>query len=160
VAAQEATPHTSPTTRQVVLELRGQPLHMFSFSLAEYYLDGVNQENGSRARTIMKAHMHSSTWTFYDDGTLEFVGGAGMPSQLKRLSGTYTYNPDNGLASFAVGTVDMDSVVDINAAGFTGVYNPTANNVMLLYGATYNLSGHWHRVVGAFGQDMTVTYPR
>jgi hypothetical protein len=160
VAAQEATPHTTPTTRQVVRELRGQPLHWLSFTIAEYYLDDVNQENGSRARNIINGHMNGAIWRFYDDNTLEVVGGAGMPTRIKRLSGTYEYDAENELVYVYVGKVDVEPGLHVTAAGFTGWYNPAANNVMLGYGANYNLSGHWHTVVGTFGQDMTVTYAR
>ncbi len=159
-AAQDYAPQTAPANRQVAFELRGQPLHWLSFSIAEYYLDDVDQENGARARALINGHMNGATWKFYNDGTLEFVGGAGMPSELKYLSGIYTYNPDNGLVSLAVGKANLEPGLNITGAGFTGWYNPAANNVMLVYAANYRLSGHWHTVMGTFGQDMTVTYIR
>jgi hypothetical protein len=110
VAAQEATPHTTPTTRQVVLELRGQPLHWLSFTVAEYYLDN-----------IINGHMNGAIWRFYADNTLEVVGGAGMPTQLKRLSGTYTYDAESNFYIVTAGTEQLEPSIADSRGGIYGM---------------------------------------
>lgn len=160
ISAQGYAPEAAPATRKLVLELRGKPLHWLSFSIAEYYIDNVNQENGSRARNIINGHMNRAIWRFYDDGTLEFVGGTGMPAHIRNLSGTYEYDIEREIAYVYMGTMNLEPGMTVAGAGFTGWYDPAASNVMLGYAANYTLNGYWQTVVGSFGQDMTVTYAR
>jgi hypothetical protein len=159
VAAQEPTARNS---RQLLLELRGKPLNWFSFTVAEYYIDDVDQEDGGWARDIINDHMNGSIWRFYDDGTLEFIGGAGMPVSLKYLSGSYEYDAENDVVEILVGRPGLEPNLTLSAIGFGGIYNPESDggNIMLLYAANYNQGGHWHFVTGAFSQNVRVTYPR
>jgi hypothetical protein len=94
----------------VVLELRGQPLHWLSFTVAEYYLDN-----------IINGHMNGAIWRFYADNTLEVVGGAGMPTQLKRLSGTYTYDAESNFYIVTAGTEQLEPSIADSRGGIYGM---------------------------------------
>jgi hypothetical protein len=65
--------------------------------------------------------MNGAIWRFYDDNTLEVVGGAGMPTQLKRLSGTYTYDAESNFYIVTAGTEQLEPSIADSRGGIYGM---------------------------------------
>jgi hypothetical protein len=158
-AAAEEANQPNQSSPELLFKLRGEPLHWFSFTVAEYYLDDINQENGTRARNIINSHLEGATYRFYSDYTVEFTGGPGMPSSLKYLSGTWEYDREEGMLSFVVGRPGLEPNLTLSFGGFAGWIGED-NNLMMGYIANYNRYGHWHAVVGTLSQDVDVIYMR
>lgn len=159
-APASAQEQTTESSRKLLLELRGKPTNWFSFMIAEYYIDEVNQENGNLARDIMKSHLHGATWRFYSDNTLEFSAGTGMPFGLKKLYGTWENNKQSGTVDVFVGALGIEPNITLSAAGLGGSYDRGDGSITFGYAANYNRGGHWHFVGGLLTQDMTIIYER